>query len=139
MWLAALVSAQLGQGHICVNLDSDLTEQALMPSPDLIGLYGAAAVPLEDKVAKVDWSLVIDKASTISQLEAENAQLATVTPLVWQHHRLYLQRYFAYEQTIAERLLAMATPIELSTSQINLRRPCLTSYSRASITTFILR
>ncbi|WP_234495360.1 exodeoxyribonuclease V subunit alpha [Vibrio maritimus] len=118
MWLAALVSAQLGQGHICVNLDSDLTEQALMPSPDLIGLYGAAAVPLEDKVAKVDWSLVIDKASTISQLEAENAQLATVTPLVWQHHRLYLQRYFTYEQTIAERLLAMATPIELSTSQI---------------------
>ncbi|GAL30081.1 exodeoxyribonuclease V alpha chain [Vibrio variabilis] len=53
MWLAALVSAQLGQGHICVNLDSDLTEQALMPSPDLIGLYGAAAVPLEDKVAKL--------------------------------------------------------------------------------------
>lgn len=114
MWLAALTSAQLGQGHICVNLDSDLVEQALPPLPSLIGLYGAAAAPLEDKVNQIDWQRVMDSASTISVLEPRANLEGTVTPLVWQQNRLYLQRYFYYEQTIAERLLSKATPIELA-------------------------
>jgi exodeoxyribonuclease V alpha subunit len=122
MWLAALASSQLGQGHICVNLDSDLdsdvAEQALPPLPSLIGLYGAAAAPLEDKVNQVDWQQVMESASTISVFASGASLEGTVTPLVWQQNRLYLQRYFYYEQTIAERLLSMATPIELPNSQL---------------------
>ncbi len=106
MWLASVTSYQLGQGHICVNLDAD--EHVLPPMPSLIGLYGEAAESLEYLVNQVDWQQVMMEASTVTCLSPNEVMTAAVTPLVWQQNRLYLQRYYYFEQTIATRLNAMA-------------------------------
>ncbi|MGX9519644.1 exodeoxyribonuclease V subunit alpha [Vibrio mediterranei] len=111
MWLAAVTSYQLGQGHICVNLDAD--EQVSLPMPSLIGLYGEAAESLECMVNQVDWQKVMTEASTVTCLSPNDIMTSAVTPLVWQQNRLYLQRYYYFEQTIATRLHAMAEPISI--------------------------
>ncbi len=101
MWLAAVTSYQLGQGHICVNLDAD--EQVSLPMPSLIGLYGEAAESLECMVNQVDWQKVMTESSTVTCLSPNDIMTSAVTPLVWQQNRLYLQRYYYFEQTIATR------------------------------------
>ncbi|MFA0084535.1 exodeoxyribonuclease V subunit alpha [Vibrio sp. 10N.261.51.F12] len=125
MWLAALTSAQLGQGHICLNLDPNEAHQPslsgganLQPSASVLGVYGDAAQQIDRVVSQVDWLAVLSGANSIERiningLNASSANGDSPTPLVWQRGRLYLHRYYRYEQTIAERLNAMATPITI--------------------------
>ncbi|MGR5176058.1 exodeoxyribonuclease V subunit alpha [Vibrio parahaemolyticus] len=115
MWLAALTSAQLGQGHICLNLDGD--GELVTPSPGFIGLYGEVADEIDQLIYQVDWQQVVNSASTIAIFRASPSE-ATVTPLVYHQQRLYLQRYSDYEQSIASRLLSMAQPIPMSAETV---------------------
>lgn len=115
MWLAALTSAQLGQGHICLNLDGD--GELVTPSPGFIGLYGEVADEIDQLIYQVDWQQVVNSASTIAIFRASPSE-TKVTPLVYHQQRLYLQRYSDYEQSIASRLLSMAQPIPMSAETV---------------------
>ncbi|MGF1775586.1 exodeoxyribonuclease V subunit alpha [Vibrio nomapromontoriensis] len=136
MWLAALTSANLGQGHICVNLapiTSDINTPEMnaspesstlslasgslplasgsLPSASLLGIYGEVAQQIDGLINQVDWLRVLNDAKSITTSLGMLQSGTPPTPLVWQHDRLYLHRYYRYEQTIADRMNAMASAI----------------------------
>jgi len=82
---AALVSAELTRGHICLNLDT-------MGGEPLDEQEGAPKMPDPDK-----WREALLKSGV-----AGNG--SSFTPLILEENRLYLQRYWRYEGDIAESL-----------------------------------
>lgn len=92
---AALTSLQLGRGHICL----DLQQLATTPAAILQGesydelsrllLETLADLPLNRWLAELQYPQAIGSG-------------AGVTPLVLQGNRLYLRRYWQYEQQISE-------------------------------------
>ena len=81
---AWLVSKRLAEGHICINLNelNLLPEEALMPDAALL--------------------------NTAKKQLASEPLVSTATgekqPFILHNHRLYLQRYFAYESSIVESI-----------------------------------
>ncbi len=100
----ALTSHQLGHGHICLDL------QTLLNDPDLTLLLppeGQVAEHAEDLPSQrlmgirlTDWLASLDR----SRLVRRQTDVG-VTPLVLLNGRLYLQRYWQYEHSVAEQLV----------------------------------
>ncbi|PVX86558.1 exodeoxyribonuclease V subunit alpha [Paraburkholderia unamae] len=102
---AALASHQLGRGHVCLDLKATLDDPAFALSlpPDGPQLPAAApAQPPAEVLAGVtlaQWRAALAEPDLVSE-EATGAQ--DNTPLVLAGTRLYLRRYWQYEQDVRE-------------------------------------
>lgn len=103
--LAALTSQQLGEGHVCI----DLEQLDLLWSPWPVNLREEAErLKDEQSIAQLVDQLIL--GAGYGALEVKSA----VTPLVLDKGRLYLYRYWRYECQVAADLLARATPADIS-------------------------
>lgn len=95
-WLAAIVSYELGNGHICFPLvdENGNTFTNVLP-------FAVAAEGIEsflDELRQVDWQKLILDSDVIGQP-------GNKTPLIFDGKRLYLHRYWFYESVLAAKLL----------------------------------
>jgi exodeoxyribonuclease V alpha subunit len=91
---AALVSRDTGRGHVCL---------------DLSGTAGTDLVPGGDQDSSVACPLIGDWIEALSQV-ATIGKPGDATPLILDsQRRLYLSRYFHYEQRLAEFLRSAAS------------------------------
>lgn len=109
----ALSSHQLGRGHVCLDLDAMTRE----------GFNDALSLPPEDDVAPDerllpsdilrdtalgDWETALDLPLVVADVaDGEHSS----SPLVRDGHRLYLRRYWQYEQAIFHQLSDRLAPL----------------------------
>lgn len=96
---AALSSLQLGHGHVCLDLAACLAEPGLGLSVN----PSASTLPparLLQQISLDDWLSSLQQSPLAGTAEAGNS------PLVLDGQRLYLRRYWNYEQTVAEQIAA---------------------------------
>ncbi|MGR4871243.1 exodeoxyribonuclease V subunit alpha [Variovorax sp. LARHSF232] len=110
---AALASHQLGRGHACLDLQRALQDagRALSLPPEGTPATKEGALPpspptaLLAEVTLERWRAALDAQPDLV------GQGAGATPLVRSGHRLYLRRYWQYEQSVrAEVARRVATP-----------------------------
>ncbi len=89
-FLAALLSHELGKGHICIDL-------AHLDISQMLGLYGEQAAELNRVISDIDWLALMQSSSVVG--DGANAK-----PLVLDGSRLYLHRYWHYESQLSEVL-----------------------------------
>ena len=99
MLAAALVSHQLGRGHVCLDLESTLNDPYIVLSlpPEQNETPDQEAV-LQPKDLLAGWS-TSDWISCLMNPELVSNGEGT-TPLVLIGHRLYLRRYWRYERQV---------------------------------------
>ena len=105
---AALASHQLGRGHVCLDLEATLADSRFVLSlpPDAAlqgdGAQEATPLPLPSELLANLTLTQWEAALLASKLVASGGQPAAGgTPLVLQGKRLYLRRYWQYEQDVA--------------------------------------
>ena len=106
MLLAAMTSHELGKGHVCIDIEQ--VEQG-----DLFTLpakYRDALLALVPE--KNQWISELSAASTVS-----NGTEAT--PLAFDGTRLYLQRYWSFEQRVANRITKAAQSVAVNAQLSN--------------------
>ncbi len=114
MLAAAAVSAELGRGHICLPLVDEQGNRVELASK--LGVYGDAALPLNQLWLSVDWAALVARTPLIG-VRGE------AVPLMFDGQRLYLHRYWHYEVTLAARLQSFGTPMILKPMAVqNLRQ-----------------
>ncbi|UXI01809.1 exodeoxyribonuclease V subunit alpha [Photobacterium sp. TY1-4] len=88
---AALASAELGRGHVCLLL-------AQLDAQHLFGLNRELSTQLSEGLPAIEeWEALLASSAAVSDG-------SEATPLVLAQGRLYLHRYWQYEQTVAQRL-----------------------------------
>ena len=110
---AALTSHQVGRGHVCLDLRATLDDPALALSlpPEGADQPGAADPPgaVLREVQLGQWLAALDDPQLVGRGAGE-------TPLVLVDQRLYLRRYWQYEQDVRagveQRLCASAATAE---------------------------
>ncbi|KUI98507.1 exodeoxyribonuclease V subunit alpha [Vibrio sp. MEBiC08052] len=107
-WLAALVSYELGRGHICVPLVDD--EGRVAFASLLFGHAVAELHVIRACVESLDWLVVIERCPLIGEP-------GSYLPLIFDGKRLYLQRYWFYEHQLALRLKMLSSPVSIDTAQ----------------------
>ncbi|MEM5450277.1 exodeoxyribonuclease V subunit alpha [Paraburkholderia guartelaensis] len=118
---AALASHQLGRGHVCLDLKATLEDPAFALSLPPDGPQMLAAVPAQPPaevlagVTLAQWRAAL----AVPDLVSEETAIADVAqgnaPLVLAGTRLYLRRYWQYEQDVREgieRRLTRAAQLE---------------------------
>ncbi|TDG10400.1 exodeoxyribonuclease V subunit alpha [Paraburkholderia guartelaensis] len=118
---AALASHQLGRGHVCLDLKATLEDPAFALSLPPDGPQMLAAVPAQPPaevlagVTLAQWRAAL----TVPDLVSEETAIADTAqgnaPLVLTGTRLYLRRYWQYEQDVREgieRRLTRAAQLE---------------------------
>ncbi|MFC0339072.1 DNA helicase/exodeoxyribonuclease V, alpha subunit [Kushneria avicenniae] len=110
---AALVSHQLGRGHICLNLDHALREpDAVLSLPphdvaspdDTAGILTPGALLTALGVDHVDsWRDRLHRSDVTGQGETDDS----ARPLILEEQRLYLRRFWQHEGSVATRLRAL--------------------------------
>ncbi|MEX3948933.1 exodeoxyribonuclease V subunit alpha [Paraburkholderia sp. EG287B] len=118
---AALASHQLGRGHVCLDLKATLEDPAFALSLPPDGPQMLAAVPAQPPaevlagVTLAQWRAAL----AVPDLVSEETAIADVAqgnaPLVLAGTRLYLRRYWQYEQDVREgieRRLTRASQLE---------------------------
>lgn len=99
---AALASHQLGRGHVCLDLAATLRGpgKVLSLPPDTGGARGEAGLVTPAQLLRglslSRWESALDPAVV--------ADGSRVTPLVYDRGRLYLYRYWRYEQRVARAI-----------------------------------
>ncbi|NLD00029.1 MAG: exodeoxyribonuclease V subunit alpha, partial [Gammaproteobacteria bacterium] len=104
LFATALVSHQLGHGHICLDLHSVLRDPdlALLLPPE--GRKAEEQPPLPSQLlAAVSISRWVSALQNSHLLYQQDSQAAK--PLVLVDERLYLYRYWHYESSVAQRLV----------------------------------
>ena len=104
LFATALVSHQLGHGHICLDLHSVLRDPdlALLLPPE--GRKAEEQPPLPSQLlAAVSISRWVSALQNSYLLYQQGSQAAK--PLVLIDERLYLYRYWHYESSVAQRLV----------------------------------
>ncbi|ART79221.1 exodeoxyribonuclease V subunit alpha [Oceanisphaera avium] len=108
---SALTSHQLGHGHVCLDLNATLTNADFVLALPPEGEAKAQSLLPSQLLATVslnEWR----QALALPSLVAKGSKLArqhTATPLVLVGQRLYLRRYWRYEQTVASHLAKRLT------------------------------
>ena len=101
----ALVSHQLGHGHICLDLPSVLRDPdlALLLPPEGRAVEQQPLLPsaLLAAVSQKDWVAALQNTQLLYQQGSD----ASAKPLVLLSGRLYLYRYWQYESTVAQHLV----------------------------------
>ncbi len=108
LWLGALLSFQLGAGHSCVDLES-------LPSP-LFGLSEKANKVEENgllsaapRLPATDALIDVLSSSPLVCFRSSADDAETIAPLCLEGSRLYLYRYWHYENEVAEYLKCLNT------------------------------
>lgn len=112
---AALASHQLGHGHVCLDLAATLAEPDFALSLPPEGDTGRGPVPLPSQVmAGLDasrWVQALSASRLVCVAGGTDDSMAN-SPLVLAGQRLYLRRYWHYEQRIGAALRArLAAPV----------------------------
>ncbi|SHO58455.1 exodeoxyribonuclease V subunit alpha [Vibrio quintilis] len=110
-WLCAVVSYELGHGHICIPVCD--TDGRMNDAWLYFGLSFDESLRFRDHVACVDWLGVIQRCPFIGSPEDH-------CPLVFDGQRLYLHRYWFYESRLAERLHQLSAPVHLADEDVEL-------------------
>lgn len=101
--VAALVSHELGKGHVCLMLNK-------ISAQSLFGLPSRVSVALLDGLPEPEqWTAELNGLPIVSNIEQGDQQ---ATPLVLDGGRLYLHRYWHFEQLVACKLHHTAQPVE---------------------------
>jgi len=101
---AALASHQLARGHVCLDLAATLQgpDRVLNLPPDERNASGEECPPTPAQflanVSLDEWAAALQSAAV--------SDGQSVAPLVYQSGRLYLYRYWKYEQQVANGILA---------------------------------
>lgn len=128
--LACLVSAEFGRGHICLLLDELDVAKSLSLAfvfrqhPEWLEQYGA----LVDTWSQQDWlSLMTDYANRSDAIIrlATSAQGLQAVPMMIEGNRLYLTRYWYYEQQVAHGLMERANTLSQSSAALSLAKQTL--------------
>lgn len=112
-FLAGVLSSELGKGHICLPL-KDAQGQAVDIAAK-IGLYGDAALELNQLLLSVDWSVLLQQSQWVSKPIDSHAE---PLPLVFDGERLYLHRYWHYEVTLADKLTRFGVAMILKPTEV---------------------
>lgn len=103
----ALASHQLGHGHVCLDLAATLANPdfalSLPPEGDEAGMTALPSQLLAD-IKLVDWCQQLQTSSLVASAQGDSA-----SPLVLDDRRLYLRRYWRYEQAVAQALMRRLT------------------------------
>ncbi|WP_375753016.1 exodeoxyribonuclease V subunit alpha [Vibrio sp. HN007] len=110
-FIAGVVSAELAKGHICMQIKNFNFAREL-------GLYGESAEKLRHLLEIVDWEQLFALSNCIGQP-------GEAKPLIFDGERLYLQRYWFYEETLAKKLLSFSQPVEMSAPETTALRTIL--------------
>lgn len=108
---AALASHQLGRGHVCLDLAATLADPAFALSlpPD-----GAEPAPAEHQPGTLLRTVTLDAWQAALCCEALVGHGAGASPLVLVGHRLYLRRYWQYEQDVRQGIdQRLRAPVDL--------------------------
>ncbi|CAK0762303.1 RecBCD enzyme subunit RecD [Gammaproteobacteria bacterium] len=108
---ATLASHQLGRGHICLDLEATLEAPdeilSLPPEGEVAGFWGGPLSTSSSMVVQPS-SVLIGISLTAWRQSIKNSRLVAAgagnSPLVLVDSRLYLRRYWEYEQRIATAL-----------------------------------
>ncbi|MUK78772.1 exodeoxyribonuclease V subunit alpha [Aliivibrio fischeri] len=98
MLLSAITSHELGRGHVCIDIEQ-IEQGELFTLP---AKYRDALLELVPE--RSTWAKQLNNASTVS-----NGTEAT--PLAFDGTRLYLQRYWAFEQRVSNRIIKAAQSV----------------------------
>ncbi|QGZ58077.1 exodeoxyribonuclease V subunit alpha [Paraburkholderia acidiphila] len=118
---AALASHQLGRGHVCLDLKATLEDPAFALSLPPDGPQVQAAVPAQPPaevlagVTLAQWRAALAAPDLVSEETAATDVAEGNAPLVLVGTRLYLRRYWQYEQDVREgieRRLGRAARLE---------------------------
>ncbi|MCW8331304.1 exodeoxyribonuclease V subunit alpha [Photobacterium sp. SDRW27] len=101
--VAALVSHELGKGHVCLMLNK-ITAHSLFGLPSRV-----AAALLEGLPEPELWAAELKELPVVSDIANCEQQ---ATPLVLDGGRLYLHRYWHFEQLVASKLHHTAQSVE---------------------------
>lgn len=101
MLLSAITSHELGKGHVCIDIEQ-IEQGDLFTLP---AKYRDALLALVPE--KNQWISELSAASTVS-----NGTEAT--PLAFDGTRLYLQRYWSFEQRVANRITKAAQSVAVN-------------------------
>ncbi|WP_432460745.1 exodeoxyribonuclease V subunit alpha [Agarivorans sp. QJM3NY_25] len=112
MIAAAIVSNELSAGHVCVDMAS------LARRCELLG-----ACPIEHHQESRFWLALLSQSEAVQQADSAakaNDPQQQAKPLVLQYQRLYLHRYWHYEQQVAEYFSDIGaacafSPVDIST------------------------
>ena len=94
--LSAILSCELGDGHVCIELDN--LAQIISHWPD----------PLKAIAQRLLLAEHVSDSALLDQLLVGDG--SKLTPLVIDNRRLYLYRYWRYECKVAAKLLAASIP-----------------------------
>ncbi|MFD1009588.1 exodeoxyribonuclease V subunit alpha [Oceanisphaera ostreae] len=98
----ALASHQLGHGHVCLDLEATLASPdfalSLPPEGDEAGITVLPSQLLA-QVTLADWCQQLQASPLVATAQGDQT-----TPLVLDEQRLYLRRYWRYEQSVAQAL-----------------------------------
>ncbi|MDG3087356.1 exodeoxyribonuclease V subunit alpha [Vibrio hannami] len=104
-FIAGVVSAELAKGHICIRLNEfDFSRE--------LGVFGQQQATLIEMLDGVDWKSLFSASASVG-LPGDTK------PLIFDGERLYLQRYWFYEETLANKLKAISQPIDMSSDEIS--------------------
>ncbi|MGB1321037.1 MAG: exodeoxyribonuclease V subunit alpha [Vibrio gallaecicus] len=118
-FIAGVVSNELGKGNICVQLylfnsskGSDSKSNTYIDFAHLLGLYGEAALQLNQRLINIDWLSILNDSHLVGLDQSEDAK-----PLMFDGQRVYLHRYWNYEVVLANTLNRLSKPVEFSSEQ----------------------
>lgn len=120
-FIAGVLSAELARGHICI-------EPQGCDFVALLGLYGERAQTLSAALAGVQWPVLLQQANCVSRENAgtqEGGEPVSGCPLVFDGRRLYLQRYWQYEQTLSQWLQQLSVPLTATEAERRSQRALL--------------
>lgn len=104
-WISALLSRELGQGHICLNLDGRPLLHLASASSD------PELVAMQSVMERANWPQLLNESNVVG---APGEAL----PLIYDGTRLYFHRYWFYEAVLAEQLSHFAEPIGHHSDQL---------------------
>ncbi|GLT19479.1 RecBCD enzyme subunit RecD [Vibrio zhanjiangensis] len=103
-FIAAMLSFELGNGHICLPLFDRYGQPCDLVSK--LGVFGDLAHQLNNVLQKLDWPQVLQSSSLVGHL-------GQTCPMIFDGERLYLYRYWYYEFILANRLNSFGSPVSL--------------------------
>ncbi len=106
MLLAATLLAHMeGRGHSCLQLDELANDPATLLAWPVAALNAwQALAPALPQTAE-DWQAELTRSPVVTQDATQNT-----APLILAGHRLYLRRYFRYEQNVANAVRLRTAP-----------------------------
>lgn len=114
---AALASHQLGRGHVCLDLQATLADgrHSLSLPPDTAGTAAVGDGPQRwlQPLRLAAWR----EALAASRLCGRGDPAEGATPLVLQGPRLYLRRYWKYEQQVRARIEDRLAPAPVAPAE----------------------